>query len=136
MQIQNASVSKLPGGITVQHTAGTCPAVQQLLCLFSGTLSGSATSRKQHQTLLLDAKKNITLHTFLQGGRLSIWQTSIVHSEPLEDIHAEHLRFKYVLYLRSNMATQHRFTAPPMEVRLHGSIPEGSEDILTPETLR
>lgn len=34
------------------------------------------------------------------------------------------------------MATSQQFMAPTMDVRVHGSIPEGTSDILTPEALR
>ncbi|CAM9643073.1 unnamed protein product [Ectocarpus sp. 12 AP-2014] len=34
------------------------------------------------------------------------------------------------------MTTSQQFMAPPMDVRVHGSIPEGTGDILTPEALR
>ncbi len=34
------------------------------------------------------------------------------------------------------MSTSKHFMAPPMDVRVHGAIPEGSEGILTPEALR
>lgn len=37
--------------------------------------------------------------------------------------------------LSETMPTQ-RFMAPTMDVRVHGAIPDGSEDILTPEALR
>lgn len=33
------------------------------------------------------------------------------------------------------MPAQH-FMAPKMDVRVHGAIPDGSEDIVTPEALR
>ena len=43
---------------------------------------------------------------------------------------------EYCCNEREMAASPQRFMAPPMDVRLHGSTPEGGETILTPEALR